>query len=120
MHRVNIKPAHQDLRGEITDLITENLDSVTRITFTTGSVRGNHVHKQTTQWVFVVYGKIEGVTEIEGKTHIEIYQKGDFLVSYPGEPHAFRALESSEILAFTTGPRSGADFNSDTFPIKLI
>jgi quercetin dioxygenase-like cupin family protein len=120
MHKINIKPAYQDLRGEITDLITENLDSVTRITFTKGSVRGNHVHKQTTQWVFVVYGKIEGFTEVEGKTHIKIFEKGDFLVSNPGEPHAFRALESSEILAFTAGPRSGADFNSDTFPIKLI
>ena len=120
MHKINIKPAYQDLRGEITDLIIENLDSVTRITFTKGSVRGNHVHKQTTQWVFVVSGKIEGFTEVEGKTQVEIFEKGDFLVSNPGEPHAFRALEFSEILAFTTGPRSGADFDSDTFPIKLI
>ena len=120
MHKISIKAAHQDARGEITDLLTENLNSITHITFTKDSVRGNHVHEQTTQWVYVVYGKIEGVTKVDGKILSDVFKKGDFLVSYPGEPHAFRALEPSEILTFTAGPRAGAEFNSDTFPIKLI
>lgn len=120
MHKISIKPAYQDFRGEITDLITEHINSIAQITFTKDSIRGNHVHEQTTQWVFVIYGKIEGITKVNDKIITQIFNKGDFLVSYPGEPHAFRALEPSEILTFTAGPRAGRDFDSDTFPNKLI
>lgn len=120
MHKLSVEPAYQDIRGEITDLITESLNSITHITFTAGSIRGNHVHEQTTQWVYIVTGRIEGITKVDGKIITEIFKKGDFLVSYPGEPHAFRALELSEILTFTAGPRAGKEFSSDTFPSKLI
>lgn len=120
MHRLKFEVDYEDKRGKITDLIISGIDSVTHITFTLGAVRGNHVHKDTTQWVYVVEGKIEAFTEINEKVFSEIFSTKDFFVSYPNEAHAFRALEPSEIIIFTKGPRSGSDYNSDTFPVNLI
>jgi quercetin dioxygenase-like cupin family protein len=50
----------------------------------------------------------------------DVFSAGEFFVSHPNEPHAFRALEPCEILVFTRGPRSGMNYKLDTFPAKLI
>lgn len=120
MHRLGLEVSYEDKRGKITDLIVSEIDSVTHITFTTGAIRGNHVHKDTTQWVYVVNGKFEGFTKSNEQVVSDVFSTGDFFVSYPNEAHAFRALEPCEILIFTKGPRSGGDYKLDTFPEKLI
>jgi quercetin dioxygenase-like cupin family protein len=120
MHRLTLGVSYEDKRGKIKDLIVSEIDSVTHITFTAGAIRGNHFHKYTTQWVFVVNGKVEGLTKVNERVVFEVFSAGDFFVSYPNEAHAFKALEPCEILVFTKGPRSGGDYNLDTFPEKLI
>ena len=35
--------------------------------------------------------------------------------STPGDPHAWKALEDSECLVFTRGPRSGENYEEDTY-----
>jgi quercetin dioxygenase-like cupin family protein len=120
MRRVEVEPAHIDHRGEISDLILEQIDAITRITFSIGAIRGNHVHKETTQWTYIVSGRIEAFSDNNGELVSEIFEPGDMFVSLPGDPHAMRAILISEILVFTRGPRSGADYASDTFKFELI
>jgi len=120
MHRIPLDPAFIDARGQIFDLVQDQIDCVTLITFVTGAIRGNHVHHETTQWTLVTKGKLEVSTLILGNVRTDLFVEGDFFVSKPGEPHAMKALNPCEILVFTQGPRSGKDYQSDTFRVEII
>lgn len=99
-----------DARGTITDLL-EDIDSVTQITTAQGAVRGNHVHHHTTQWTYVVTGCLRVVSR--GKK-VHVYP-GEMVVHEPGDPHAWIALKDTLCLVFTRGPRSGDQYESDTY-----
>jgi quercetin dioxygenase-like cupin family protein len=120
MTKIEKIPAYEDSRGTITDLIEENVNSVTKVTFSSGAVRGNHVHKQTTQWTYVLYGSLIAYSEENGEVVSEVFNEGDFFVSLPNSPHAMKAVDSAAILVFTQGLRAGTEYESDTFPYKLI
>jgi quercetin dioxygenase-like cupin family protein len=112
---------HQDDRGSIMDLIEgANINSVTFISFKKGAVRGNHYHKQTIQWNYVIQGKIKLVAQV-GDEPVEetILEKGGFAVTEPMEKHALVGIEDSEMLVFTQGPRGGKEYESDTFRLEI-
>lgn len=117
MKKINIPVSFQDKRGKIIDLIeNESINAVTLITFTKGAVRANHFHKQTIQWNYVLSGKIKLVSQLPGKGAIEsIMQPGDFIATMQDEKHALQALENSNLLVLTKGPRGGKEYESDTF-----
>lgn len=119
--KLSSKPQFEDGRGKIVDLLVgEQLDSVTYITFTEGAVRANHYHKQTIQWTFVTKGSLIYSSQVPGCDPVELtISKGDLVVSYPGESHAFLALEEADILVFTKGPRAGFDYEKDTFRLEV-
>jgi len=112
---------HQDDRGSIMDLIEgANINAVTFISFTRGAIRGNHYHKQTTQWNYVLRGKIKLVAQVGNETTEEaILEAGGFAVTEPMEKHALVGLEDSEMLVFTQGPRGGKEYESDTFRLEI-
>lgn len=122
--KVKINAQHKDDRGEISDLLVkEAIDAITRITFEPGAVRANHYHKLTTQWTYVTSGKIVYASsslnaEDEGDSIEEILIPGEMVVSRPNEVHAFKAIDRSEILVFTKGPRAGYDYELDTFRLE--
>lgn len=107
---------HEDDRGVIQDVFDaqEPVDAVTHITTVKGAVRGNHVHERTTQWTMVLKGRLLMATD---GTRTEM---GPLVVvkHNPGQPHAWKALEDTECLVFTQGPRSGAGYESDTIRLK--
>jgi len=107
---------HEDDRGIIEDLIGP-VDSVTRIFTKKGKVRGNHVHYATTQWTYVVYGSLLIVTREpgDGAWTSKTYGPGTMACEKPGTAHAWRALTDVTALVFSRGPRSGEDYESDTF-----
>ncbi len=110
--------AIKDARGEIIDLLVgESIDAVTLVTLNKGAIRGNHVHKETTQWNYILSGRLKYVSQQDGQAPVvEELIPHDFTVSRPGESHAFMGLdEHSEMLVFTRGPRSGNDYEKDTF-----
>jgi quercetin dioxygenase-like cupin family protein len=112
---------HQDDRGAIMDLVENtNIDAVTFITFKKGAVRGNHYHKQTTQWNYVIKGRIRFVTQV-GDDPIQeaILETGALAVTGPMEKHALVGMEDSETLVFTQGPRGGKEYESDTFRLDI-
>ena len=106
---------HEDDRGVIQDLLVAPLDAVTRIWTRKGAIRGNHVHAETTQWTYVVSGLLRVMTQQGGRLRDRTYGPGDMACELPGVAHAWEALEDTEVLVFTKGPRSGTAYESDTF-----
>ena len=116
---VKIKSAFSDERGEIKDIIVGNFNSATIVTFNTGSVRGNHFHKKTSQWNYILKGKVKYFSQFKNEEiKTTILSKGDLIKSSPNEKHAFIGLKSSEVLVITKGPRSGKNFEDDTYRLK--
>jgi quercetin dioxygenase-like cupin family protein len=104
----------EDHRGLIRDLLTGPIDAITQIDTVAGAVRGNHVHRKTIQWTYVVSGRLRVVTEFGGVRTEDDYGPGSLIVDAPGVAHAWQAIGDCRVLVFTRGPRSGADYESDT------
>lgn len=120
MQKINIKPAYTDKRGVITDLLQdEAINAVTIISFTKGAVRANHYHKETYQWNYVLSGSIKIVTQLRDHEKVEtLINKGDLILTVPNESHALTAVEESELLVLTKGPRGGTNYENDTFRLN--
>ncbi len=120
MKKIKIKTSFKDSRGLIIDLLEKKMiNAITMITQKKGSVRGNHFHKKTIQWNFVLSGKLELHTKKKNKKKKKIVlNKGDFAVTDKNESHALKALSNAEFLVFTQGPRGGKEYENDTFRLK--
>lgn len=117
MEIIELKPAHTDERGAITDLIAEEgINAVTVITFAKGAVRANHFHKHTVQWNYVMQGEVLLATQLPGGERVQrVLRKGDFAVTRENESHALQGLTEAEVLILTRGPRAGSQYEDDTF-----
>jgi quercetin dioxygenase-like cupin family protein len=113
MTRVELDNGFTDDRGVIQDIIGQ-VDAVTRIHTVQGAVRGNHVHKHTTQWTYVITGNL-CVTNGEQDVFVG---PGEMVVHEPGEPHAWKATQDTDCLVFTVGPRSGEAYEIDTYRLE--
>jgi len=111
------KISFEDDRGTIKDILArEPIDSITVIESKSGVVRGNHFHKDTIQWVYVAYGRLQSLTQKEGEPVVEqVLGRGDLLKADPMEKHSLTALEDTEFFVFTRGPRSGESYEDDTY-----
>jgi quercetin dioxygenase-like cupin family protein len=117
MKMTRVRSAQRDDRGEITDiLVRENIEYVTLITSRKGASRGHHYHKRTTQWVYILEGRLKLLTQIPGDSvAATILEKGDLAVTEALERHGMIALEDSAFMVFTHGVRGGEDYEKDTF-----
>lgn len=120
MNIIDLKVNFKDARGEITDLIDgRNINAITLITFVKGAIRGNHFHKNTTQWNYLLKGKVKLFSKSEkGEIEESILLPGNLISTEPMEAHALEAIDNSELLVFTEGPRGGEQYESDTFSLK--
>jgi len=111
------RPAFADDRGTITDLLIDTpVEHVTLISSRAGSVRGNHYHRETTQYLYIIRGRMRLRTrQPAGPVEERIVAEGDLFVNTPGERHAMRALDDTVFMVFTRGPRGGPDFETDTY-----
>ncbi len=104
----------EDERGVITDLLMGPVDAITQIFTRKGSVRGNHVHENTTQWTYVVSGLLTLASQQGGRIRTTTALPGDLVCEPSAVPHAWRAEEDTIVLVFTRGPRSGENYETDT------
>ena len=120
MKKIRIKINHQDSRGVIVDLLEKKkINAITYITQKKGKIRGNHFHKKTIQWNYLIKGKIKIVTKkINRSVQEMILSRGDLVVTSSNESHAIKAIEYSEYLVFTQGPRGGKEYEKDTFRLS--
>jgi len=112
-YRINFS----DHRGTIVDMLEKvNINAVTLITSKKNSIRGNHFHKKTWQWNYILDGKVRLICQkFGGKKRITILKKGDFILLGPNEKHAFYGLSKYSMFVFTKGPRGGKEYENDTF-----
>jgi quercetin dioxygenase-like cupin family protein len=120
---MNIEPRLEsilDRRGEIRDLLRDQrLDAVTLITTTKGSVRGNHTHKETVQWIYMLEGRVRWVSRgADDRLQELIVGPGELLMCPPNEAHAMVAEQDASFLVFTRGPRSGDRYEEDTYRLE--
>lgn len=118
---VNVKPAFRDTRGVITDILDGvPVECVTLLSSKKGAVRGNHYHKKTTQYAYVLEGRYQLYTQRPGgRVRARVVKKGDLVVTPPQERHAFVAIEDSWMIACAHGPRSGRSFEGDTYRLEV-
>lgn len=112
--------AHQDERGRIVDIIESvSFNYATIISSRKGATRGNHYHEKTTQWVYVLSGKLLAHSRFgEGPVETRVLEPGDLLKNVPSEHHALTALEDSEFLVLTAGLRGGKEYERDTYRLE--
>jgi quercetin dioxygenase-like cupin family protein len=120
MKVTQVKPIFNDTRGSITDIIeNQNFDAATIITCQPGAVRGNHYHKDTLQYIYMLSGHILYRTRLpDGRVIDSELKAGDLIVSEEMEAHAMEARELSTFLVLTRGPRQGGNYESDTFRLE--
>jgi len=117
-----IKPAFTDKRGAIFDLVEEKVSHVGLITFTKGAVRGNHYHKKSTQYTYILKGKIKFVvSDVHGK-HKKSFILTEGMVSHipPQMTHAYKALTPAAMLDITTLARGVKGYEEDTVRVIIL
>ena len=68
MSKIKLIINYRDNRGIIKDLIIgKKINAISYITQKKNTVRGNHIHKKTTQWNYLVSGKMLVVTKKRNK-----------------------------------------------------
>jgi dTDP-4-dehydrorhamnose 3,5-epimerase len=111
----------EDVRGTIMDIIQDVPFEHATIIFTKqGGVRGNHYHKKSVQYVFIVSGKLRTVSKNVSSEKLEevILEQHDLIMHEPMEAHAYEAVEDTLFLTLTKGPRGGTNYERDTFRLK--
>ena len=121
MELKKIQTTFEDKRGEIRDILERvEIDCATLITSKKGAVRGNHYHKESEQYVYIVSGKLQFLTQIPGKEVVEtIIETGDLVYTPPLESHRFIILEDTIFLVLTRGPRGGKGYEEDTYRLPI-
>ena len=109
----------EDHRGVISDiLVKEKIDYVTIIYNNKGAIRGNHYHKETIQFLYVLEGSILVASQKKGKEVEEkVLKEGSLLFNEARESHAIKSLEDSKLLILTRGLRGGKDYETDTYKL---
>lgn len=112
--------AFKDKRGRIIDILeNEPIEYVTLISSKKGAIRGNHYHKESVQYTYVLKGRLKLLTQMpEEKVKTKIIRSGDLVYTPPIEKHTLIALEDSEILVLTRGPRGGKNYEKDTYRLR--
>ena len=116
-----LTPAFTDARGDIFDVVEKPISHVGLIVSTVGAVRGNHYHKASTQYTYVVKGQFKFITsDIDGNNRVEtILEEGDYSEIPPGVVHTYVALTpGATFLDMTTLARGEKGYEEDTVRVN--
>jgi len=113
MRHLELEGKFKDERGNIVDVLVTDSSSTTYITFAKGAVRGNHYHNETAQYDLILSGKL--ICKCGNKT-VEV-GPGEMITHLPKTPHAYKALEDSEMVSICYGKRTGKNYSLDTFKL---
>lgn len=120
MKVVSKKRVFEDERGWILDILeNEVVEYATIISSKKGTVRGNHYHKESVQYAYVLKGSMELLTQMPGEdVQRTVIKAGDLVFNPPMERHTMVAIEDSEFLVLTKGPRGGRNYEKDTYRLS--
>jgi len=117
-----LKPAYRDRRGVITDLLNEKVNHVGLITTKKGAVRANHYHKLSTQYGYILSGKMEVSTAKFNKISVVkkvILNPGELITIPPFTVHKFKAIKDSAMIDIISESRAGTKYESDVIRVEL-
>jgi len=125
MTHKRILPATRDERGQISDILYKTPFQHAAIIESKrgGLIRGNHYHKNTTQYIFVTRGSLRYWYQPFDKSEPVksiLVSEYDLVTSPPYEVHALEIIEPNQFVVFTDGIRGGEDYESDTFRVAPI
>jgi oxalate decarboxylase/phosphoglucose isomerase-like protein (cupin superfamily) len=111
----------RDARGTISDILDNvPVNAVTIITSRKGVSRGNHFHKKTTQYTYIVSGRVRYLSRKgSGKVRSAVLPAGGLAISPPGEAHTVVALADTVFLSISHGPRHGLNYEADTYRLDV-
>tara|TARA_B100000989_G_scaffold209828_1_gene159141 strand:- start:4176 stop:4565 length:390 start_codon:yes stop_codon:yes gene_type:complete len=124
---MKLKSSFKDDRGEIIDIFVKSpKDHCSIITSKKGAVRGNHFHKKSTQFTFIISGRfklyratVDDEGNLKEKVRIDIIEKNELIEHPPFESHTLIAeTDEAVLLAFACGTRGGNFYEKDTFRLK--
>ncbi len=120
MNIQQIKLTFEDSRGKITDILEQiDFNGATIISSKTGSIRGNHYHKESVQYIYVLEGRMISRSKKMGEKLTEVFvKKGDLISHEKYEAHMFEAIEDTTFLVLSSGLRTGKDYEKDTFRLS--
>ena len=120
MNIQQIKLTFEDSRGQITDIVEQiDFNGATIISSKAGSIRGNHYHKESVQYIYVLEGKMISRSKKMGEKLTEVVvKKGDLISHDYNEAHMFEAIEDTTFLVLSSGLRTGKDYEKDTFRLS--
>ena len=121
-----LKKNFVDKRGEIIDVFVNSpKDHCLIVTFTKGAVRGNHFHKKSTQFSFLLSGELDFYFAKVNKKNGQLkkiikktIKKNTFITHEPYEAHAFKSKKKSILVDFSCGIRGGTKYEKDKFRLK--
>lgn len=111
-----INPVYSDDRGIITDVLNENIGHVGIITCNLGSTRGNHYHKKSVQYSYILSGKFEVlIADLKNLDDVEKFYlvAGDLITISPETVHTFKAVEDSVMIDMISQSREGSGYEDD-------
>jgi quercetin dioxygenase-like cupin family protein len=117
-----IKNSFKDKRGVIKDvLVNMPMDTITYIESKAGAVRGNHYHKKSIQYDYIIDGEMISVSRdgFNGKTTRKKVSAGDLVLHPKNNHHAYKAIKDSKFISVTKGPRRGKDYEKDVFRLDI-
>lgn len=116
VENITLKPVFRDARGDIFDLVEGGAGHIGMVTFVKGAIRGRHYHKKSTQYSYVLSGKIRlTVSDVDGRhTRTYMLQKGSFTTIPPRIIHTYEALTKAEMLDITSLARTADGYEKDT------
>ena len=117
-----IKPVYMDERGPIMDILNEKLNHVGIIITEKDAIRGNHYHKLSIQYTYVLSGKFEVlIAKSDSSENVKkiILEAGEIIIIPPGIIHRFRALERATIIDMISESRVGNAFEEDVVRVAI-
>lgn len=116
-----LKPAFIDDRGKIIDILNDEVGHIGLVTFSKGAIRGRHYHKQSTQYDYILCGKIRLVLcKPDGSEREDHVLESNMATEIPpGIVHTYVAEEESEMIDITTLGREGDGYEEDTIRVDL-
>ncbi|MCB9816290.1 cupin domain-containing protein [Candidatus Nomurabacteria bacterium] len=116
-----VDPAFCDERGCITDVIDKPVGHIGHITFTKGALRAKHYHKESTQYDFILTGKIRLIVCLPDGSEREdhVLNAGMATEVPPGIVHTYVAEEESSMIDITTLSREDNGYEEDTIRVDL-
>lgn len=88
---------HEDGRRTLIQLFTADVKQVNIYLAKKGSILGEHYHKETDEFFYIVHGSILYNDQ-------KILETGDAFVVYPQEAHRIECLTDTKLMTFLTKP----------------